>query len=161
MSLLTETFKSTTMKMLASYCQQYVDSNWENVWNQHLPETQRLFSKKGDSAYGFFCIKLFYPLVAELADAGLTPRPVLPGSFVQSEEHWGPLEDRERRFWSVIYQTDGRELGTLVTRIFHDHTCLRIPRPPQIFTISETDHTLISAAIIQPVIIERKDDSYA
>ncbi|MDQ0115653.1 DUF6022 family protein [Paenibacillus harenae] len=161
MSMLIETFKSTTMKMLATYCQQYMNANWENVWKQHLPETERIFAKNGDSAYGFFCIKLFHPLVAELAGAGLTPRPILPGSFVQSDERWGPPEDRERRFWSVICQTDGRELGTLVTRIFHDHTRLRIPRPPQIYSISVTDHTDIPDVIIQSEPNERKDGFYA
>ncbi|WP_425517361.1 DUF6022 family protein [Paenibacillus solanacearum] len=101
----------------------------------------------GDSAYGFFCLKLFEPLVAEMVRAGFVPRPVFPGTFPQSEEHWGPWEDRERRFWSVIRQENGQPLGTLVTRVHHDHTRLRLPRPPQVFVIHETDPTLISHVI--------------
>lgn len=88
------------------------------------------------------------PLEAEMIGAGLNPRPVFPGAFPQSEEHWGPWEHRERRFWSVIHLADGFPLGTLVTRIFHDHTKLRVPEAPQLYAISETDPLRISYAII-------------
>lgn len=148
MSKLIDKFKGTTMQMLKSYTQQYIDNQWQQVWEQYLPEIERIFSKGGDSAYGFFCLKLFRPLVEEIVEAGFTPRPVLPGTFPQSEEHWGPWEDRERRLWSVIHQENGHALGTLVTRVFHDHTCLRIPRPPQVYVINETDPIIISQAII-------------
>ncbi|MFC6229003.1 DUF6022 family protein [Paenibacillus allorhizosphaerae] len=47
----------------------------------------------------------------------------------------------------MIYQND-IALGTLVTQVFHDHTSLRIPRPPRIYAIRETDPVHIAQAII-------------
>ncbi|MBD0384032.1 DUF6022 family protein [Paenibacillus sedimenti] len=148
MSSLTETLKGTTMRMMKNYVQQYIDHNYQQVWDKNLPEIERIFAKGGDSAYGFYCLKLFEPLMAEIVGAGFVPRPVLPGTFPQSEEHWGLWEDRERRFWSVIHQENRQPLGTLVSRIYHDHTRPRLPRPPQVYLIRETDPTLISHVIV-------------
>ncbi|MFE5324031.1 DUF6022 family protein [Paenibacillus sp. NPDC056579] len=145
---LTEAFKGTTMETLKTYIQQHIDRSCRQVWEMHLPEIEKIFSKGGDSAYGFFCRKLFEPLVKEMVEAGFTSQPVLPGAFPQSEEHWGPWEDRERRFWSVIHQDNGQKLGTLVFRIFHDHTRLRLPRLPQVYVIRETEPERISHSIL-------------
>lgn len=139
MSVLTDTYRETTMRMLQTYVQQYIDDNCQTVWERNLPEVERIYEKNGDAAYGFFCRKLFEPLVADIVEAGFLPRPLLPGTFPQSEEHWGPWEDRERQFWSVIGRAKEQPLGTLVSRIFHDHTRLRLPRPPQVYLIRETD----------------------
>ncbi|CAG7649298.1 hypothetical protein PAESOLCIP111_05835 [Paenibacillus solanacearum] len=45
MSSLTETFKGTTMGMLKTYVQQYIDHTCQQVWEQHLPEIERIFAK--------------------------------------------------------------------------------------------------------------------
>ncbi|GIO14223.1 hypothetical protein J19TS2_37780 [Cohnella xylanilytica] len=147
MNGLTAKFHETTINLLADYARQYIEDNWQQVWERHSPELEKIYERGGDSAYGFFCLKLFQPLGEEFADAGFASRPVLPGTFPQSEEHWGPWEDRERRFWSVISLANGRELGALVTRVYHDHTRLRLPRPPQVYAVGETDPHLISQAI--------------
>lgn len=148
MSGLNEMIRRTTMDALTTYAQHYIDREWERVWEENLPEIERIYEKGGDSAYGFFCLKLFHPLEAEMVSEGLTPRPVFPGTFPQSEEHWGPWEERERRFWSVLHGANEKPLGTLVTRIFHDHTRLRLPKPPQIYAIDETDPLRIFHAIV-------------
>ncbi|MCC3373873.1 DUF6022 family protein [Cohnella sp. REN36] len=152
------TLKGAALSMLAAYAQQYVDRRWQDVWDAHLPDIERMFAKGGDSAYGFFCLKLFHPLTEEMVEAGFLSEPVLPGLFPQSEEHWGPWEDRERRFWSVIRHGDGSPLGTLVTRIYHDHTRLRLPRPPRISAIGETDPVRLSSIIRMDAIEGKVDD---
>ncbi|MBB6733907.1 DUF6022 family protein [Cohnella zeiphila] len=148
MSHLIETYHTTVMRMLRTFVQQSIDERWKGVWDRHLPELERIYAKGGDSAYGFFCLKLFQPLEAEMEEAGFAPGPVLPGAFPRSEEHWGPRENRERRFWSVIRQGNGKELGTLVTRVFHDHTRLRLPKPPQVYAIEAIDPNHISQVIM-------------
>lgn len=145
---LTELLNQTSMSTLKAHVQQKVDQSWQQIRDEHLPELEKIFAKGGDSAYGYYCRKLFEPIHAELMDAGIIPRPLMPGSFPQSEEHWGPWVERERRFWSVLQQSHGRVLGTLVTRIFHDHSRLRIPRPPQVYTISVTEPDQITPIII-------------
>ncbi|MBD2871395.1 DUF6022 family protein [Paenibacillus arenilitoris] len=147
MSQLKETFKETTMNMLAGYAEQYIENHWRQVWERNLEEIERIYARGGDSAYGFFCLKLFKPLESEIYDAGFTPRPVMPGLFPQSQEHWGPWEERERRFWSVIHM-NGEAVGTLVSRVFHDHTRLRVPGPPRVYAIPETDPDKIAEALI-------------
>ncbi len=149
MNHLPDTLTATIFNALAAYAQNYIENQWQPVWERNLEDAKRIFAKGGDSAYGFYCIKLFQPLTAEFANGGLVTQPILPGTFPQSEEHWGPWEERERRFWSVIRQENGRALGTLITRIFHDHTRLRLPRPPQIYAIHDTDPAVISQLLIQ------------
>lgn len=160
MNHLSETLKEVTLHVLAAHAQQYIDDQWKLIWERHLAETERIFAKGGDSAYGFYCLKLFQPLAAEIAEAGWVTQPVLPGIFPQSEEHWGPWENRERRFWSVIQQDNGKALGTLITRIFHDHTQLRLPRPPHIYAIHETDPSEISHILIHtdPNVLDSRTD---
>jgi hypothetical protein len=160
MSALTELYKGTTMRMLQSYVQQYIDQHCQEVWEQNRSEIERIFEKNGDSAYGFFCRKLFEPLVAEIVEAGFLPRPLLPGTFPQSEEHWGPWEDRERRFWSVIYRDNDQPLGTLVSKIFHDHTCLRLPRQPKVYLIYETDPIRIAEEIMHADLLGGSKNRY-
>lgn len=147
MNPLIEVYNGNTIQMLVHYIQQYIDRNSQSVWEKLLPETEGIFARAGDSAYGFFCLKLFEPLMKEIVAAGFVSHPVLPGAFPQSVEHWGPWEDRERRFWSVIHQENGLPIGTLVFRIYHDHTRLRLPRTPQVYAIPETDPSLISKIV--------------
>ncbi|ALC80339.1 DUF6022 family protein [Bacillus capparidis] len=137
-----------TIEALKCHIQELIDSSWQQVWDQNENELQSHFEKGGDTAYGLYFSKLFHPIAKQLTEAGLDSNPFLPGSFPQSVERWGALEDRERRFWSVISQMNGNALGTIVTRIFHDHTRLRIPRPPQLLTLKETNTERIKELIL-------------
>ena len=150
MNKLTDEFstKGRTIEVLTNYIQEYVDSHWKQIWDQHQIELKQAHAKGGDLAYGVYISKLFRIIAPELTEASLSPNPILPGSFPQSKEQWGPWEERERRFWSVIYQENDEPLGTVVTRIFHDHTCLRIPKPPQLYSLYETDPVKIAQAIM-------------
>ncbi|WP_339296706.1 DUF6022 family protein [Paenibacillus sp. FSL W7-1279] len=164
--VLTACLNESMMKALAHYCQGYMNDQWLNVWEQNLNELEGIFQNKGDYAYGLFCSKLFRPLEAEVYGAGLTPKPVMPGAFPQSEELWGPWEERERRFWSVIHYDNGRALGTLITRFFHDHTAFRIPTVPRVYAIPQTELAAIKEVIshMQPEewgSISWEDERYA
>ncbi|RXZ81003.1 hypothetical protein EBB07_16335 [Paenibacillaceae bacterium] len=147
-SQLTDQLNKVTMRMLKTYVQQEIDQHWQQVREDYLQELENIFAKGGDSAYGFYCRKLFDPITAELMNAGIIPRPIMPGLFIHSEEHWGSWEDRERRFWTVLQQGNGNTLGTLVSRIFHDHSRLRIPRSPQVYVIGETEPDKIAHMIV-------------
>ncbi|WP_411551860.1 DUF6022 family protein [Paenibacillus lautus] len=146
---LTACLNESMMKALAHYCQGYLKDQWLTVWEENLHELERIFQDRGDYAYGLFCSKLFRPLEAEVYAAGLIPKPVMPGAFPQSEELWGSWEERERRFWSVIHDDNGRAIGTLITRFFHDHTAFRIPFMPQVYAIPQTELASIKEVITQ------------
>ncbi|MFD1412962.1 DUF6022 family protein [Oceanobacillus jeddahense] len=140
--------KGRTIEILTHYIQEYIDDQWEQVWNLNLEKLENVYVKNGDVAYGIYISKLFHPVMREIYEAGLKPKPLLPGDFRQSKESWGPWEERERRFWSVIYQENDQALGTLFTSIFHDHTCLRIPKPPKLYFMKETDSEYISRSML-------------
>ena len=50
--------------------------------------------------------------------------------------------------WTLLLD-DGTELGALVTRFFHDHTELRLPEPPTMAGLPETDHDAIRSIVTQ------------
>ncbi len=81
---------------------------------------------------------LFSPIHKALKDAGIQPDSRLPGDLNISRE-WGEDEaDRQRWIWSTIKSVEEGDIGTIVTILYHDHTELRIPRPPKIFALKET-----------------------
>jgi hypothetical protein len=139
--------KGKTIETVATYVQQSIDEHWRGVWEQHLPEIQQRYQHAGDPAYGLYDQTLFHPLQEELKRAGIVCDPVLPGTFPLSRGLWGPQEESERRFWSVLRQENGEALGTLITRFFLDRTRLRLPRAPQVLTLPDTDATTIAIKV--------------
>ena len=119
--------ESSIIQMIADDLQQSVQEQWQEVFQSKLEEFQQIYATSGDPAYGAYCQALFRPLVEQLRQRGISCDPRLPGGFTQSIERWGPPQERERRFWSVLRQEDGKPLGTIITRFFHDHTQLRLP----------------------------------
>ncbi|WP_096185605.1 DUF6022 family protein [Evansella halocellulosilytica] len=136
-----------TIEVFTDYLQKYIDQHWVKVWERDLQDLERVYANGGDKAYGLFMSKLFRPLAVECRETGFIPKPILPGDFSQSEEHWGPWEERERRFWTVIHENDN-PIGTVVTSFFHDHTRLRVPKPPQLCSLKQTDHSDVSKLIM-------------
>jgi hypothetical protein len=137
-----------TVDTVASWMGSRLHHGWEESWRRQLAEIQQVWERAGDPAYGVYVRGLFRPLDEELAAAGLVCRPRLPGTLDGSEERWGPPERRERRMWSVLREADGPELGSLVTRFFHDHTRLRIPGAPSVVALPQTDAGQIRAAVL-------------
>jgi hypothetical protein len=149
MATLTETIalKGRTLETIADYAQRYVDEHWQQVFQQHLPALEEIRARVGDQAYARYGQELFRPLADEFKQVGLICDPALPGTFPLSREQWGAQEERERRFWCVLYLENGSSLGTLITRYFHDHTWLRIPRAPIVLACEQTNQTAIAIMV--------------
>jgi hypothetical protein len=92
---------------------------------------------------------VFRPVHLQLRQAGLKPRPRLPGEFHISRE-WGNADetDQQRWMWSTLERLDGGEaLGTLVTITYHDHTRFHVPRAPGVFAISAVGKDAVVKAL--------------
>jgi len=129
--------RDVTIQTLASYSRQYLQEHWEAVLHEYAEELERVFAKAGEVAYGMYGRSLLLPLLTQFSEADMTYE---GANFSTSIEHWGPPEERERCMWCVIrtQQQPARTLGTLVFRIFHDHTRFRLPYPPALLTLAET-----------------------
>ncbi len=138
--------RETTIETIASYIQQYIDEQWQQVLQKNQEEFERIYDKAGESAYGTYAQRLFRPVREQLKQAGLLSEPGFPGTLSTSLE-WGPFEARERWMWSVLRPAQGAPIGTMVIRLAHDHTRFRIPSPPGVLALKETD----ASAIVQAV----------
>lgn len=130
----------------------YIENHIEQTW-QVILETQRdklldAFSKVGDPAYGTYYNLLYRPVHKQLKESGLRASPRLPGNFNSSRE-WGNADesDNQRWSWSTIKSAEGEPLGTIVTKMFHDHTQFRIPHRPEIIALRETSKADVEAAL--------------
>lgn len=139
---------TSTIYTLAAYIRSSIEANYQCVFAENEEKLQQVFMQVGEPAYGAFGRALFQPLKEELAHYGLQFDSGLPGTLQTSIERWGPPEERERCLWSVIRNADGSPLGTLVTRLFHDHTRFRLPRPPQVFALDRYEQKDIVEALL-------------
>jgi hypothetical protein len=128
-----------TIHEWVDWVQGFLDEQWLTAWEAQLPRLTRIWEREGEAAYGLYSRRLFVPVRDELARAGLRCRPALPGTFQLSEERWGYLSCRERRLWSVLEESGGKPTGAIVTRFFHDHTRLRVPKVPIVFAVEAQD----------------------
>jgi hypothetical protein len=117
----------------------HISENWDLLLQKNRAKLLDAYERAGDMAYGTYLDMLFRPIHKQLKAAGLRPKPRLPGDFDISRE-WGVPEqnDEQRWMWSTIQESNGKPVGTIVTIVFHDHTQFRVPRQPQIITLSET-----------------------
>jgi hypothetical protein len=139
-----------TLATVTGWIQAQLERIWEPTWSSRLPEFQHAFDTIGEPAYGMYNRELYRPLQAELDAQGFGCDPRLPGSLPLSEEWWGEENDRERRMWTLLVdRQEDRTLGALVTRFFHDHTMLRLPRPPRMESVAQTDHDVIRKLVVQ------------
>jgi hypothetical protein len=138
-----------TIQTLASYIQQCIQEQWQPVLQQGKEELLRLYNKAGEgAAYGTYAHRLFQPLQEQLKRAGFRSSPGFPGTLSTSRE-WGPPQERERWMWSVVRYGQVAPFGTLVIRLVHDHTQFRLPHPPGILALEETDTNAIVQAVSQ------------
>jgi hypothetical protein len=137
-----------TLRTVTTWTKDRLARTWSPTWEANLDHLAELFDEHGEPAYGVYNRELFRPIHRQLAEAGFPCRPALPGTMQLSMEHWGAEDDRERRMWTLVHDGDVA-LGALVTRFFHDHTEFRLPRPPRIEGIAETDHDVIRALVAE------------
>lgn len=144
--------KERDINVIAQYIESHITEHWQTVFEENQDQLMDAYKKAGDMAYGTYLNLLFLSVNKQLKEAGLQPDTRLPGNLDISRE-WGNTDDfteQERWMWSTITAIkSGESLGTIVTKVYHDHTMLRIPREPQIIALSETDKEDIVAALSQ------------
>jgi hypothetical protein len=121
---------------LGEFIQEVVDQRFEDLWEVHRAEYQRLFETVGDMAYGKFNALLLQPIRGALTQGELKASPRLPGSF-QSSREWGNEDETHQQRWmtSKITRHDGAPLGTIAVGSHHDHSRFRLPRSPEIIAL--------------------------
>ncbi|MBD1380206.1 DUF6022 family protein [Metabacillus arenae] len=132
---------------IAQYIEDHIRENWQTVLQEKRDQLQKAYSEGGDMAYGTYLNLLFLAIHKQFKEDGLHPQPRFPGDFDISRE-WGEDDsDRQRWMWSTVYTLNGEPLGTIVTIVFHDHTQFRVPRQPQIISLSETSKEAVVEAL--------------
>lgn len=136
-----------SVKTISQFIEDRIEKNWNTVFKSNAKKLTEAYIKAGDRAYGTYANLLFSPITKELKKAGFKSHPKLPGDLNISRE-WGDNEtDRQRWIWSTIESVEGEKIGTIVTILYHDHTELRIPRPPEIFHLEEIKEEKIINAL--------------
>jgi hypothetical protein len=137
-----------TIYTIASYIKQYIREQFPIILQENHSKLQTTFDRAGEYAYGVYSRTLFQALQEQLKQAGILTEPSFPGDLsATSIEYWGPPEERERCMWCVVRTTEGKTLGTIVTRIFHDHTRFRVQYAPGIIALEETENAAIIEAL--------------
>ncbi len=140
--------REITIHTVASYARQYLREQWQVVFQEQEEKLLQMYATAGEPTYGYYGRVLFRPLHEQLKQEGFICEPDFPGDFrTTSIEYWGPPEERERCLWCVVRNEQGTVLGTIVTQFFHDHTQLRIPHPPGVFVLEETENQAILEAL--------------
>ncbi|MEF2278998.1 DUF6022 family protein [Deinococcus sp. YIM 134068] len=150
---MTETFPnavngSPDILALGQWVDAQVAEQWETVLDTHREKLADAYARAGDMAFGTYLNLLLRDVKRHMRDLGLKATPPLPGDFDISRE-WGNADgtDNERWMWSLVTTTSGEALGTLVLSIPHDHTRFRLPRPPHVFALRETERAGVEAAL--------------
>ena len=131
---------------LGRYIEAQIAQSWQHVLETRHDRLLDTYHRLGEMVYGAYGEFLFRPVRQQLKQAGFRMTPRLPGEFNISRE-WGPEEARQRWMWSTISGPDGKAIGTIVVKYFHDHTQFRVPRPPEILALTEADKAAVVAAL--------------
>ena len=136
------------VQAVARYIAAHVNEHWQTLLAKNDAKLQDAYQRAGDQAYGTYLDLVFRPIHMQLRQAGLKPRPRLPGKFDISRE-WGNADqtDQQRWMWSTLQTLDGEALGTLVTITYHDHTRFHVPRAPGIFGLAAVGKEAVIEAL--------------
>jgi hypothetical protein len=133
--------KVSTIFTIEQWINRHITENWQVVREEKRAQLLDAYQKAGDMAYGTYLNLLFLPVHKQLKEVGFSAEPRLPGDFDISRE-WGntpDLSDQERWMWSTITEVkSNKSIGTIVTKVYHDHTQFRLPRAPIVMALSET-----------------------
>jgi hypothetical protein len=140
--------KERDIHVVGRYIERHIAENWQTLLQKNIDKLLDAYNRAGDMAYGTYLNLLFRPVHKQLKQAGLRPKPRLPGNFNISRE-WGRMDesDQQRWMWSAIHSVEGEPLGTIVTITFHDHTQFRLPRQPQVIVLTETSKEAVVEAL--------------
>ncbi|MBJ7604139.1 MAG: hypothetical protein JF888_13250 [Candidatus Dormibacteraeota bacterium] len=133
---------------IATYVGHYIDDSWQPVLRDNRVRLLHTFEVAGEAAYAAYWGLLTKPLRNEFARAGLSTLPAFPGDLNHSVEADGPPASRNRSMWYVVRRTEGDlSLGTLVLNLVHDHKRFRVPRVPQVMSLTVTSRPAILRAL--------------
>lgn len=143
---------------VALFIQEHIAQNWELTLKNHPLKLLKAYEEMSEAAYGVYFQLLLAPVILELRKLGFRMRPKLPGDLNISRE-WGEEQHRERWIWSTLKYPDGSDCGTIVMKIFHDHTGFRIPEMPLVIPLKVTSKQEIIAGLsaISPDFAQAKD----
>jgi hypothetical protein len=130
-------YAESSIHAIGAFIQEHIEQNWKVILRNHPLKLLKAYEELSEAAYGVYFQLLLEPVIKELRKKGFRMRPKLPGDLNISRE-WGEENYRERWIWTAIKYADGRDCGTIVTAIFHDHTDFRIPEMPLIRTLMPT-----------------------
>jgi hypothetical protein len=140
--------KESNIESLGAYIEEHIATSWLPLLEDHRVMLEQKFQTIGDEAYGIYLDLLFKAIHEQLAACDFRVHPKLPGNFSISRE-WGNKEenDQQRWMWSTVRSSIYNDIGTVVVKVFHDHTAFRIPRKPAIITLSVSKKTDIVRAL--------------
>lgn len=138
----------SSIEFIAEQTRHHVANNWESVLIKNSAKLSKSYLGLGDGAYGLYLDFLFKPIYRQLKDSGFRVLPKLPGNLNSSREWGNEAEtDQQRWMWSVLKYADGRDCGTLVVAVFHDHTQFRLSQPPAIRFLTVANQPAIIAEL--------------
>lgn len=125
------------IQSLGKTIQNLVEEKLTEILPTRQAEFEERFRRDGDMAYGALNTELFQPVRNLLADSGLKAEPRLPGDFQESRE-WGNDDEthQQRWMWSMIIDQEGEAIGAIAVGSHHDHAGFRLPRSPEIVSLS-------------------------
>ncbi|WP_028776471.1 DUF6022 family protein [Shimazuella kribbensis] len=142
--------KERDIIVIAQCIEGHINENWKTVFEENRDQLIDAYEKAGDMAYGSYLNLLFLGINKLLKEDGLRTDTRLPGNLDISRE-WGNTDDstdQERWMWSTITNMEnGESIGTIVTKVYHDHTQLRLPRPPQVIALKESSKENVVQAL--------------
>lgn len=143
---------------IALFIQEHITQNWELTLKNHPLKLLKAYEEMSEAAYGVYCQLLLKPVIIALRKLGYRMHPKLPGDLNISRE-WGEEQHRERWIWTTLKYPDGSDCGTIVMKIFHDHTRFRIPEMPLVSALKVTSRQEIIARLsaISPDFAQAKD----
>lgn len=132
--------EQATVLEIAGQVQQLVDAELSTILPAREAEFQQRFARDGDMAYGALNTELFAPVRLMLKEMEIKATSRLPGDFQTSRE-WGNADEthQQRWMWSMLTRNGGA-FGAIAVGSHHDHSCFRLPRPPEIIGLTATTH---------------------
>ncbi len=80
------------IQAVARHIESHVNENWHVLLEKNDAKLQDAYQRAGDMAYGTYLDLVFRPIHKQLRQAGLKPKPRLPGKFDISRE-WGNADE--------------------------------------------------------------------
>ncbi|HWO96146.1 MAG TPA: DUF6022 family protein [Bacillus sp. (in: firmicutes)] len=149
-----------SIEQLGEIVSDYLQNRWKKVLDENIEELERIFPEYEDATYGMYVDKLLPPMWTEIEKHGFRSAAetreddfVIAGClhFRNSMEKakWGTPDHEVRIFWIVIENRHNEQIGTFLFELPHSHTQFRLPAPPALTVLEETERKEITSKILQ------------